>query len=278
MTVLDQAFIKAYLRRRGKPAVATLESPDPKTLEPAGPKTPEDGAAPPAAPEKDTGVFRPLLRIDGVTWPEPSERLCRLAAEQIHRVAATVQRVAESGRILIGVAAFSSGEGCTTVLLALARRLVELGRKTLLLDADVAHPGLPERLGLKVDCGWREVALGRIELEEAVAESDRECLALLPYCGSQIKTDSALPREEAIDCILARLRDPYDVVLIDLGASLTSGGREGVLSGEFAKRMDSVLTVQNVRVTSESQLAMLREHFHRIGVAETGVIENFTDD
>lgn len=366
MTALDQAFIKAYLRRREKPLAAALKPTDPDPFgavweEPAGEpigakespgaadvrgKAPDEspaaslavgdsppggvaiqkpaalpldtlkiggtnidsevvaaiaadprsfdsrqaaslaetgleaehcGPAPAAAMQTDAEVFRPLLRVDAVAWPEPSERLCRLAGEQINRVAEAIQKAAASGRRLIGLAGFSPSEGCTTVLLALARRLVEIGRKTLLLDADVANPGLPERLGLKVDAGWREVAFGQIALEEAVTESDRESLALLPYCGSRSRAGPGLPQGDAIDRILDRLAAHYDLVLIDFGGSLTAGGRDGALAGELAERMDSMLTVQDVRSTSTSRLAMLRQHLRRIGVAEAGVIENFTE-
>jgi len=222
-------------------------------------------------------AFQPSLRIDAVAWPEASERLCRVAGEQIKRVADAIQTAAQSGSRLVGLAGFSLSEGCTTVLLALARRLVEVGCKTLLLDADVVNPGLPERLGLKVDFGWRDVALGQIALAEAVAESDHESLALLPYCASHAQEAVDLPQNEAIDCVLARLREHYGLVLADLGSSLTAGGRNGVLAGELAKRMDLVLTVQDVRATSAPRLAMLRQHIRRLGVAEAGVIENFTE-
>ena len=270
-------------RANGEPAGDRLDAESPEgnrqsalAGEP-GSEAGDCGREPGAEPPRDAEAFQPRLHIDAVAWPEASERLCRVADGQINRVADAVQKAAQSGSRLVGLAGFSLSEGCTTVLLAIAKRLVEVGCKTLLLDADVVNPGLPERLGLKVDFGWREAALGQIALEEVVAESDHENLALLPYCASHTQGAAEIPQDEAIQRVLARLRKHYDLVLADLGSSLTAGGRDGVLAGELAKRMDVVLTVQNVRTTSAPRLAMLRQHIRRLGVAEAGVIENFTE-
>jgi Mrp family chromosome partitioning ATPase len=221
--------------------------------------------------------FEPTLHIDSVSWPRPSRRLRHVAGDQIERLAEAVCKAAESGSKLIGVAGFSHGEGCTTVLLALAQRLVELGQATLVLDGDVVKPSLPEHLALANDQGWRDVALGSAALEDVVTQSDSESLGLLPYCGKTTRMDASEPSEESVTAFLKQVRDHYDVIFVDLGGSLTHGGSEGALAGRLAEQVDSVLTVQNVRTTSPSHLAMLRQHFRRLGVAETGIIENFVD-
>jgi MinD-like ATPase involved in chromosome partitioning or flagellar assembly len=89
--------------------------------------------------------------------------------------------------------------------------------------------------------------------------------------------DASEPSEEAVTVFLKQVRNQYDVILVDLGGSLTRGGSEGALAGRLAEQIDSVLAVQNVRSTSPSHLAMLRQHFRRLGVAEAGIIENFVD-
>jgi len=296
MTVLDQAFIKAYLRQGGVSRAEAEPSAPAQCAEdivatdvfhaeqapPAASEVPADLPAADSAgvseePLPSGGPFAPRLRIDTVSWPEPSRRLQHEAGQQIEHLAEAVLQAAEAGRKLIGVAGFSHGEGCTTVLLAVARKLVQLDRNILVLDADVARPRLAHQLGMAAESGWLDVALGRIDLEDAVTESETESLALLPYRGETTEDASEPPSVEAIDDTLDRVAGHYDVVLVDLGGSLTSGGEPSALAGQVAERIDSVLTVQNIRTTSHSHLAMLRQHFRRLGVAETGVIENFVD-
>ncbi len=220
-------------------------------------------------------VFEPMLRVDAISWPRPSRRLRHVASEQIERLADAIQKKSASGAKVLGVAGFSHGEGCTTVLLAVALRLVELGQKTLLLDGDVVKPRLPEQLALENDLGWRDVAVGSLRLEDAVTQSDSECLALLPYSGQETPTDGPEPSRQAIATLLDQIRTHYDMVLVDLGGAVTSGGS---LAEKLVEQLDSVLAVQNVQVTSPSHLAMLRKHFRRLGVEQIGVIENFVED
>jgi Mrp family chromosome partitioning ATPase len=223
-------------------------------------------------------AFEPLLRVDAISWPRPSRRLRHVASGQIERLADAVRKASASGGKLIGVAASSHGEGCTTVLLAVAIRLVELGQKTLLVDGDIVKPRLAEQLALANEMGWRDVAVGSIPLEDAVTQSESESLALLPYCGQATPMDGPEPTKQAISALLERLRAHYDMILVDLGGAITSGNSDGTLAERLAEQLDSVLAVQNVQLTSPSNLAELRQHLRRLGVEETGIIENFVDD
>lgn len=223
-------------------------------------------------------AFEPALRVDAISWPRPSRRLRQVAGRQIERLADTIRKAAAAGGNIIGIAGYSCGEGCTTVLLAVALRLVELGQKTLLLDGDLARPKLAEQLALANDLGWRDVAAGSVSLEDAVTQSDSESLALLPYCGQMTPADGPAPSKESVSALLNRLRSHYDVLLVDLGAALTGGRTGGALAEKLAARLDSVVAVHNVQSTSPSHLAMLRQHFKRLGIKERGIVENFVDE
>lgn len=231
-----------------------------------------------ASANSQNDAFKPLLRIDAVSWPRSSRRLRLVADRQIERLAEAIRNTASAGSKIIGVAGFSHGEGCTTVLLAVALRIVELGRKTLLLDGDVARPKLAEQLALDNETGWRDVALGSLELEDVVTESEADNLAILPYQGRKTSLQPQDPSEHAITTFIKRLRSHYDVVLVDLGGSLTNGGIHTTLAEKLAEQTDSILTVQNVRATSPSDLATLQQHLSQLGLQEAGIIENFVDE
>ena len=243
--------------------------------EPTRRETSPSSAIVPANSQDD--AFEPLLRIDSVSWPRSSRRLRLVADSQIERLADAIQNTASAGGKIIGVAGFSHGEGCTTVLLAVALRIVEIGQKTLLLDGDVVRPKLAEQLALDNETGWRDVALGISALEDVVTESEADSLAILPYQGRKTPLDTADPSEQAISTFIKRLRSHYDVVLVDLGGSLTNGGSHTTLAEKLTEQIDSILTVQNVRATSPADLASFRQHLRQLGVQEAGIIENFVE-
>ncbi len=353
MTALDQAIIKAYLRRGGRPAPDEAEPREKVHLNAAPPHPPQQrqgepppqirpgGNTPPAGTARPASIpfdaldpplglsaspvetlarpaaspastaapqiatpqiaaaehapatiearlscgprglagterkpFEPRLRIDAISWPRPSRRLRQVAGQQIKRLAEAVRRAAVSGGKVIGLVASSHGEGCTTVLLAVAMRLAELGQKTLLLDADIARPTLADQVALANQSGWRDVAVGAVPLEEVVTQSDCESVAILPYCGPASPADGPEPTRQAIAALLGRIRIHYDVVLVDLGGSLAGGA----LVENLAEHIDSVLAVQNVQTSSPDRLAAFRKRLRRIGLQETGVIENFVED
>ena len=153
------------------------------------------------SPDSQDRPFEPMLRMDTVSWPRPSRRLRHVADRQIERLADTVQKAATTGRNLVGVTSCSHGEGCTTVLLAVALRLVELGSKTLLIDGDIGKPRLADQLALDSEAGWRDVASGHLPLEEVVTQYESESLAFLPYCGRATSFDSTPPPRRYARCL-----------------------------------------------------------------------------
>ncbi|MHB8897829.1 MAG: cellulose synthase operon protein YhjQ/BcsQ [Thermoguttaceae bacterium] len=341
MTALDQAIIKAYLRRGGRPAVDEAElgravhpdmavdmppRPDPLptnrpggirphvgmvraasvpfdaleppaglSVDPIGglanparqpaergsrpePRPAEIGTEPVHAPPPPTapraGKVEPRLRVDAVCWPRPSRRLRQVACEQIERLGDAVREAAPPGGKVVGVVGFSHGEGCTTVLLAIAIRLAELGQRTLLLDGDAVQPNLAEQLALAAEMGWVDAAMGRVPLEDAITQSDSEPVAILPYRGHASPDLALEPSRQAIAAMLHRVRPHYDVILVDLGGALTGGA---AAAENLAEQVDFVFSVQNVQISTPDRLAGLRRHLRRIGLRETGVIENFVE-
>ncbi len=223
-------------------------------------------------------AFEPVLRVDSLSWPRPSRRLRQLADKQIERFADAVQRVAASGKKLVGVASASCGEGCTTVLLSVALRLVELEQKVLLLDGDLEHPCLPEQLALANEVGWRDVVGGSLRIEEAVTQSDTQSVALLPYSGQVTSGNVPGPSTESLQALVHRIRAQYDIVLVDLGATLQTGEPNGTLAEKLAEQIDSVIIVRHVELTCPAQLADFRRRLKELGVEEAGVIENFVHE
>lgn len=262
----------------GRPALSAVGEettpPEPDTARAHGEASP----VPEMEAKSAAAAFEPLLRVDSLSWPRPSRRLRQMADKQMERFADAVQRVAASGKKLIGVASASCGEGCTTVLLSVALRLVELEQKILLLDGDLEHPRLPEQLALANEVGWRDVVGGSLRIEEAVTQSETQSVALLPYSGLATPAGVPGPSAESLQALVRQIRAQYDIVLIDLGATLQTGGPNGTLAEMLAEQIDSVIIVRHVELTAPAQLADFRRRLKELGVEEAGIIENFVHE
>jgi Mrp family chromosome partitioning ATPase len=226
--------------------------------------------------------WRPLLQVDRVIWPNIHTRLQTTAAAAIQQMADGLLSLCASGSKVLGLAGCASGEGVTTVMLAAARSLVSQGRKVVLVDANWSNPQVAQSLGLLPQLGWEETLCGGLPLEEVVIESLADGMAVLPVRKPSASTIAQAQIAASFD-ILAR---EFDVVLVDLGplAQIKDEGapwhdstpsHESTLSREVAARMDAVILVQNVRVTTPNRLADVREHLAASNLRYVGTIQNF---
>ncbi len=140
----------------------------------------------------------------------------------------------------------------------------------MLVDANWSNPQLAESLGLLPQIGWEETLCGGLPLEEIVIESLADGLAVLPVRGPSASTI----RQEQIAASFDILAREFNVVLVDLGP-LAQVEDEAAFAHELATRMDAVILVQNVRVTTPNQLADVRQHMAASNLRYAGTIQNF---
>jgi Mrp family chromosome partitioning ATPase len=234
--------------------------------------------APAAAPAQTVTIapapvepeWQPLLQVDRVAWPSIHDRLLSTASAAIDQLAAGLLSICESGSKTLGLASSASGEGVTTLLLAAARKLLSQGRKIVLVDAHWDKPHVAQSLGLLPQIGWEETLCGGLPLEEVVIESLEDGLAVLPIREPPAAAVDTAKIAASFD-ILAR---EFDIVLVDLGV-LGNRQDEDRLTLEVAARMDAVVLVQNVRVTTPNRLADAREQLAAANVRHAGTIQNF---
>jgi Mrp family chromosome partitioning ATPase len=220
------------------------------------------------APSEDS--WRPLLQVDRVIWPSISDRLQTTAPAAIEQMIQGLLAVCASGSKVLGLASCAAGEGVTTLLLAAARKLLSQGRKVVLVDANWSHPQLAQSLGLLPQIGWEETLGGGLPLEEVVIESLEDGLAVLPVRDPSANTIAQGQVAASLE-ILAR---EFDVVLVDLGPLAQAEGEDDS-AREVTARMDAVILVQNVRVTTPNRLADVRARLAASNLRHAGTIQNF---
>jgi Mrp family chromosome partitioning ATPase len=221
--------------------------------------------------QQDEGTFQPSFQVDSFAWPSGCARLRMAAPDEIDQLAGALEDERDAGRQVVAMSGCRRGDGCTTLLLCVARRLAERGLRVAMIDADFDNPLLARRLGLLPEAGWEEVFAARVPVAEVTIESVQDRLAVLPLCGSL--PCRACPGSEPTDpaSALDSLRQHYDLVLVDLGQFGESPARAVI------DWIDAAVLVHNVRVASREELDRTRRRMRAAGLVEAGVAENFVE-
>jgi polysaccharide biosynthesis transport protein len=107
------------------------------------------------------------------------------------------------------------GEGKSTTSVILAELFAALGRKTLLIDADLRRPSVAALLGIEPPkVGLVEVLLGHVALEDAIVKGIHENLYILPV-GETPPNPSEIFALPEMRQFLERCREEYSLVILD---------------------------------------------------------------
>jgi len=219
--------------------------------------------------------FRPMLEVDGYLWPKNVGKLASPSHKAMGQLFEAVRERIRRGQKAIGLRGCRPGDGCSTLLLAVARRLAAQGLRVVMVDADFRHPSLARRLGLSPTVGWEEAAPGRLALADVVVESLRDGVCLAPWCANAatgIETPAAKPAQ-AVQCV-DELRRHYDAVLVDLGSDASQADLPE-LKDAVQSRLDAILVVRRPGEVSTSELKAVCRRLGASGNAELAVVENF---
>jgi capsular exopolysaccharide synthesis family protein len=105
---------------------------------------------------------------------------------------------AESPVRTVAVTSALPQEGKSTVAAALAFSAATIGRRTLLVEADMRRPVLAERLGLEREPGLVDLLAGKASLEEVV-----QVVQIAHPAGSSNGSGPAPPQDSGLVCIVA---------------------------------------------------------------------------
>ena len=137
-------------------------------------------------------------------------------AEAYSAIRATLDyAVLKGGRQIVNITSGEGAEGKTTTSVALAIRFAQVGRKVLLVDADLRKPSVAAAFGLsRPDTGVLDVLHGRTTLEKALLSTDYENLDVLGVSRSPDNPVEVLSSGLMAE-FLAKQRERYDVIIPD---------------------------------------------------------------
>jgi Mrp family chromosome partitioning ATPase len=226
-----------------------------------------------SAPVVTEDSFRPLLEVDRFTWPESCDTLLAQIGGAIDRWCDELSSRATQGQRVLAIGSCRAGEGASTSLLCLAKRLAERGTRVALLDADGRSPELARRLGVAAQLGWEDVLSGDQPLAEVLIASVEDRLAVVPLRG---RFAEPLADNLRGGVALGVLRDHYDLVLIDCGAILPADAAAETRSVCPLLPIDGMYLVYDARSTTPDDIAEAAQRVEKAGIKVQGVIENFS--
>jgi len=221
------------------------------------------------AGENSTGMTTlPLLGI----LPNLPDRLsdpaqASIAAHCVHQIRTMLQlNGGGDDRRCFTVTSATSGDGKTSLTLALGLSFAASGSRTLLIDADLVGAGLTGRLGMSGPEGILE-AMTTGHLLNYVRSTDVADLSILPVGMAQLH-HAGIFSPAAVRRLVTEARKHFEIILIDTGPILGS-----IEATPVAAASDGViLTVAygQSRPTVEKALS----HLKNIGAVVAGVVFN----
>ena len=130
---------------------------------------------------------------------------------------ALLERLAQADHKVVLVTGASSRAGKTSVAIGLGLSLAKLGKKVLLVEADLRRPVVARRLGLNNPIGLAGVLNSTCQDHQAITKDVRQHLDVLPAgdCILGVDADAELLGDGALSLCLSRWRKAYDYIILD---------------------------------------------------------------
>lgn len=169
------------------------------------------------------------------------------------------------------------GEGKTSVSLNLGRAYSEAGSRTLVLDTDLRRSTMAEVLGVPGTKGLAQVLIGEARLEGVLhrvhtgpkGRSGRVGHLDVICAGANPPNPQELLEGRLMEGILDGLLEKYDTVIADTTPVVGLGDPVALM-----RRLDAVLIVSRIKLTTTSQIRDLRARLDLLGVRPVGLVVN----
>ena len=177
-----------------------------------------------------------------------------------------------SEKKLIAITSCQPGEGKTTAVLGLARSLAEIGKRVLVIDADMRRSTMYSSYGEPGKrAGLSQLLSGQVDVVDAVVATQYPGLHVM-FSGYYPPNPVELLEGERFASLLASARAEYDYVLIDCPPA--GGIIDAVV---ISKRCDGILMILANGKDTIRMARTCKQQLERSGCSVIGVALNMTD-
>ena len=166
------------------------------------------------------------------------------------------------------VTSAAAGEGKTVTALNLASTLAEAGRRVLLVDIDLRHPGCHELLGVPLRPGLSNYLDGSTDLARLLRQIASPRLSFIS-AGPRPANPAELVGSERMRTALQALREQYDFIVLDSPPVLPV--TDAVL---LARAADTVLLVLKGHAAPSDRVRRARDQLALVGARLAGIVVN----
>ena len=205
---------------------------------------------------------------------EPAAVEVRAFAEAFRSLNANLQLMTPDKKIRsLTISSASPGEGKSTIAINLAQASALMGRKVLLVDADLRHPSLHRKLGLPNEYGLMDVIVSNVPLEDVVQPSVMSPnLFVLTSAGSPPDPPTVFA-SSAMSSLNQAIQEKFDLVIYDAPPML--GFADAYLTAALSQYLLIVVGLGKVK---RSQLQQMVESLKIPDISVLGVVANGTSE
>ena len=192
-------------------------------------------------------------------------------AEEFRRIRTNLSftsKVEGSDARMIVISSVGPSEGKTTVSVNVAAALAENGAKVLLIDADLRHPSVAERLSLEGGAGLTHVLSGQATVKDVVQRYWKPNLHILP-AGPKPPNASMLLNSKTMTELLDAALRTYDYVIIDTSPMVVAND-----ATVFGSKSDGIVLVSGRDVTMKRDLKDIAVQLDNLNVPVVGFVFN----
>ncbi len=170
------------------------------------------------------------------------------------------------GRKTLGIVSARADEGASYLAANLAVLFAQMGRKVLLIDANMRQPRQHEIFNLGNGMGLSDILAERVPSVQVHTVKPFQTLTVLP-AGSPPPNPAELLARPAFGALLSGLETSYDIILLDTAPSQLSSDFQLV-----AARVGGMLIAARRNVSRVSPLTELKEKVILTGAQVVGAV------
>ncbi|MCE5324503.1 polysaccharide biosynthesis tyrosine autokinase [bacterium] len=166
------------------------------------------------------------------------------------------------------VATGRPGQGGTTTICNLAIALAQIGKRIILIDADMRRPSLHKFFNVPNEAGLSTLLQGKDNLTDAFQQTEVENLIVVP-AGPQPLNPSELLGSDRMQDLVKRLEEHCDLVLFDTPSAIVFS--DGPM---LASWVDAVVMVVSANMVPRGTETQTRDLLRRAKANILGVVVN----